>query len=170
MLKLLIATQPDDYSLLANFIIAFLITLFVTGIFAFIGFVFPTHRILPNRYYRLKNVKALTTISNILGVKYFKYLLLIAFWGTKKNKTKYFNGTKKGLTNFVYQTKQSEFGHFAALVILLILSIGLLLQGYLLLVSIITIINIIGNFYPILLQRQHRIRVDRIRNSFKTPI
>ncbi|WP_394330522.1 hypothetical protein [Psychroflexus sediminis] len=42
---------------------------------------------------------------------------MFVFWGKKKNKQKYFDGTKSGLENLDYQTKQSEFGHLAALVV-----------------------------------------------------
>ncbi len=167
IMKILFASEPTDLSTLQNFIISFLLTLFITGIFAFIGFTYPSHKILPSRYYTIKNTKRLSFISKILGVKYFKYLLLFAFWGKEKNRKKYFNGTKQGLKNFVFQTKQSEFGHLAAFIVILILSVILLIHGYFFLVSTITVINIIGNLYPVILQRTHRIRIDNITRNIK---
>jgi hypothetical protein len=161
----LISSQPRQLSLTEQVVIAYLLTLFVTGVFAFVGFAYPTSRLLPNAYYKIKNPRALNRTFKILGVKYFQALLLLTFWGTKKNRIKYFNGTKAGLNNFIYQTKQSEFGHFAAFIIITALSLILLVYGYSLLVLFITIINIIGNLYPIILQRSHRIRIEKITSS-----
>lgn len=162
LMRILISTEPKEYGFGLTFFFAFLLTLYITGIFAFLGFAYPTNKVLPKSYYKLKNPKILVKISRILGVKYFQMLLMLAFWGTKKNRKKYFNGTKSGLKNFIFQTKQSEFGHFAALIGISILSIILIPRGYYSLVIIMTIINIIGNLYPILLQRLHRVRISKI--------
>ncbi|MBQ0787615.1 MAG: hypothetical protein KBT69_08950 [Oceanihabitans sp.] len=167
IMKILLASEPSDLSTLQHFIIPFLFPLFITGIFAFIGFAYPSHKILPSSYYTIKNPKRLNYISKILGIKYFKFLLLFAFWGKEKNRKKYFNGTKQGLKNFVFQTKQSEFGHIAALIVILILSIILQMHGYFFLVGIITVINILGNLYPVILQRTHRIRIINITRNIK---
>lgn len=43
-----------------------------------------------------------------------------------------------------------------------VLSIPIALWGYWEVVLWLTIINIIGNFYPIILQRAHRIRIQRL--------
>lgn len=162
LLRTLTNTEPNVYSAISILIIAFLLTLYITGIFAFTGFAFPTHRVLPKSYYEIKNDNILINLNNMLGVKYFKYLLLLFFWGRKKNRKNYFNGTKNGLQNFIFQTKQSEFGHFGAFVIITITSIFLLAYGYLFLVIVMTLINIIGNGYPIILQRMHRLRIEKI--------
>ena len=158
----LIASKPSEFSTFEALIISFLFTLFVTGIFAFIGFAYPSSNILPDRYYKIKNPLILKWIYKVLGIKYFRLLLLFAFWGRKNNRKKYFNGTKKGLKNFIFQTKQSEFGHLGAFIVILISSIILLVHGYVFLVIITTLINIIGNLYPIILQRSHRIRIEKM--------
>jgi hypothetical protein len=156
------SSEPDELSNFEGVVISFLLTLYITGVFAFIGFAYPTNRILTDAYYKIKNPKKLNYVSKVLGVKYFKILLLIAFWGWKKNRKKYFNGTKKGLQNFVFQTKQSEFGHLGAFLVILISSVILLVYGYTYVVSIMTLINILGNVYPVILQRMHRARVQRL--------
>ncbi len=60
--------------------VAFLVNLFVTGVFAFPGFVFPTHRLLGKSYYKLRNTKLLQRIYRIMGVSVFRKLLLVLFW------------------------------------------------------------------------------------------
>lgn len=154
--------QNEWMSMELNILWAFLLNLFVTGVFAFTGFAYPTHKILPDVYYKIQNETLLKNWYKILGVKYFRIGLILAFWGSKKNRKKYFNGTKSGIQNFIYQTKQSEIGHLLAFVVLLMLSIILTIDQQLQLAAFTFIINFIGNFYPIVLQRHHRIRISRL--------
>jgi hypothetical protein len=165
LIRYLTLNKPNEFSIPETVVISFLLTLFITGIFAFIGFAYPTNRLLPESYYKIKNSKLLEYLYKLLGLKYFKTILLITFWGKKNNRKKYFNGTKKGLNNFIYQTKQSEFGHLGAFLLILICSIILLFSRLYLIVLIMTLLNIIGNVYPIILQRFHRIRIEKIKNG-----
>lgn len=156
--------SPSDFSFQLVVILAFLLNLFITGVFAFTGFVYPTNKILPNSYYSIKNPNALNKLYNLIGVEYFKILLLITFWGKEKNKKKYFNGTKSGLINFDFQTRQSEFGHFGAFVVILLVSIVLLSNGHKMAFLLTSIINVLSNFYPIILQRKHRMTIQKLTN------
>jgi hypothetical protein len=156
------ASNSDGFKLVEVLVISFLLCLYVTGIFAFVGFVFPTHRIIPQNYYQLKDPDRLVRIYDSLGLNYFKNMLLFLFWGRRKNKTKYFNGLRSGIENFRYKTKQSEFGHLAALISILIISVMLFWKGYVLLTIWMNILNLFGNLYPILLQRYHRMRIEKL--------
>lgn len=158
-----ILTRPEqEFPFTIDFIFAFLFTLYGTGIFAFAGFSYPTSKLIGSTYYKLKNPKRLKTVYTLFGVKYFKYLLLLFFWGTKKNRKKYFNGTKTGLKDFIYQTHQSEFGHLGALILLVITSSLLVWRGYFEMSLIVSAVNFVGNLYPIILQRYHRIRIEKL--------
>ncbi|EPR66478.1 glycosyl-4,4'-diaponeurosporenoate acyltransferase CrtO family protein [Cyclobacterium qasimii] len=148
-----------------SFFLAFLINLCVTGVFAFPGFVFPTHRLLPSSYYAIKNPSKMMKWYRILGVKYFQKLLMLFFWGRKANRKKFFDGTKKGLKNFNYLSRQSEFGHMGPFIMILLVAILLLPSSYFLLVFFIVLINFIGNLYPVILQRYHRIRIGKILSN-----
>jgi hypothetical protein len=158
----LMSSEPTSLSGGQDILVAFLLTLFLTGIFAFPGFAYATSRLLPDRYYRLKNPKYLKQIYSLLGVKYFKVVLLFVFWGAKKNKQKYFDGTRRGFKNLIYQSKQSEFGHLGALLAILVATCFLLFERYFMLAAIVMLINVVGNLYPIVLQRHHRLRVERL--------
>lgn len=162
VMRYLLTADSVSFSTIEALITSFIISLFTTGIFAFVGFVYRTHKLLPKAYYQTKNASVLNRTYNALGVKYFRILLMFAFWGTRKNRAKYFNGKRSGFSNFIYQTKQSEFGHFGALLLITALSITLLSYGYIKLFAFTTIINVIGNFYPIILQRKHRLRIQEI--------
>ena len=161
LLKQVLNLPPESIDIKQAFWVAFLFCLFITGTFAFVGFVFPTYKILPDRYYHIKSPKILLKIYSLLKVNIFKKALLLAFWGKKKNRNRYFNGNKSGIKQFIENTKQSEFGHLAAFIALSSLSI-LLIYNEFWLTSIITLfINLIGNFYPVLLQRFHRSRITK---------
>ena len=158
-------TAPSELELFEVMAVAFLINLFITGIFAFVGFVFPTNRLLGDNYYQIKNATRLNGLYVVLKVELFRKLLLFFFWGRGKNRTEYFNGTRQGLTNFIYQSRQSEFGHLLAFVSIGVVCLFLIFFKHYQVVIAATGINIIGNLYPIILQRKHRIRIDRILSS-----
>lgn len=167
MTRWLLLTDSESFNWMEAFVISFLLTLFVTGVFAFIGFAYPTHQVFPASYYQIKNPKLLKISCRILGVKYFRAALLFFFWGRGGNPKKFFNGTKEGLDDFIYQTKQSEFGHTGAFIVILLLSVVLLSHGYVFSFWVMSAINVIGNLYPVLLQRSHRLRVERMRRSIR---
>lgn len=162
LMNSLLASDPGSFGFSESFVVAFLLTLFITGVFAFPGFAYPTHQLIGHRYYKLKNQDKLKQVYSIMGVKYFRIFLLFVFWGRNKNRKKYFNGTRTGLQNFVYQSKQSEFGHLSAFVSIVLVNIILLMHRYYTLFIMVMVINIIGNLYPIILQRFHRLRIDKL--------
>lgn len=162
LLRHLYYSSPIDFRFGESVLIAFLITLFITGVFAFPGFVFPTSNVMPKSYWTPKNKNQLNSIFSALGVNTYKSIIVLLFWGRKANQKKYYNGTRKGLEDFNFQTKQSEFGHLCAFILIIFVSILLLVKGYFLLVFLMALINIIANLYPIILQRHHRIRIYRL--------
>lgn len=163
LLKISERIAPDQLSWLGAMALAFVINLFVTGIFAFPGFVFPTGQLLPRAYYQVRNPQMLDRVYRLWGVHYFRKMLLFGFWGKDKNRKKYFNGTKKGIPQFDYQTRQSEFGHLGAAVVIFFLSFVILAHGHVESFAYIHLFNVIGNFYPVVLQRKHRSAIQRLR-------
>ena len=164
LVKTLWVVEPSEYVFPIKVLLSVLLNLFITGFFAFFGFAYKTNRILGTNCYRINNPKFITKLSILLKVQYFKKFLLLVFWGKKKNRQKYFDGTKLGLDNFDFQTRQSEFGHIAALIIIQIVAFLLLIKGHKTIAFVTTLINFFSNFYPVILQRNHRMNVTRIRN------
>jgi len=148
-----------------QFALAFLLNLFITGVFAFTGFVFPTSKLLPTSYYRIYNPSLLKKSYSFLFVSVFRKALLLFFWGSQKNRKKYFKGTKSDINNLIFQSKQSEFGHFMAFVLLFFMSFTFANQGLAFAFLMSMLINFIGNFYPVLLQRHHLMRINRIKKQ-----
>jgi hypothetical protein len=167
MLKTLWLTAPSEFSLSIKLLLSFLFNLFITGIFAFMGFAYNTHRLLPAHYYRIKDRDRLSGLFKLMRVEYFRKFLLLLFWGKAKNRRKYFDGTRSGMENFDIQTRQSEFGHLGALVVIQLCALMMLIQEHYLMAFATTALNFISNFYPVILQRNHRIQIERIKNLEK---
>lgn len=144
-------------------LIAWLINLFITGVFAFTGFAFPTQRLLPQSYYFVKNPKRLKKMYRWLRVDMFRNALLATVWRNKKQRKGFFNGRKDGIRNLEIQSKKAEFGHLIPFLILAVLSIYFMTLGEVCLGVLTLFINLLGNGYPILLQRHHRLRIQRLR-------
>ncbi len=164
ILKTLWFVEPSELVLSIKILLSVLLNLFITGFFAFFGFAYKTNQILGENYYRIKNPKLISKLYKLLKVEYFKKFLLLVFWGKKKNRLKYFDGTKLGLENFDFQTRQSEFGHLAALIVIQITVVFMLIKGHYAIAFLTTLLNIISNGYPVILQRNHRVSITRIRN------
>ena len=152
---------PEEFSLVAIIVIAAVLNILLLGTIAFLGFVYPTHVLLSKRYYKIKNPETLNVWYKWLGVEMFRLFLLNTFYRKKDNK-KYFNGSKAGILAFDYNTKQSEFGHLIALIVVSALSLVVLVQGHTLAFLWMLLFNILLNLYPVILQRKHRIIIERL--------
>ena len=93
---------------------------------------------------------------------------MLTYWGKDKNRKKYFNGSRAGLQNFIFQANQSEFGHLMAFSAIFLVTLLLLYKSLFIAAFITTVINIIGNLYPVILQRYHRVRTDLILQKLRT--
>ena len=107
-------------------VVAWLLNLFITGIFAFAGFAFPTQKLLPNAYYQIYQPQTLVKAYKFLGVELFRKMLLATLWKSKKQRKKYFNGKKNGIENLIEQSMKSEFGHLIPFLLISLISIYLL--------------------------------------------
>lgn len=148
------------------FFVACLINLFITGFWAFLGFAYPTHKLLPQRYYNQINLKKVTKWYKLLKGELFRLFLLSTFWKGKKQRAKYFNGKSSGIDEMIYQSKQAEFGHLAAFLLILIGCILLSIENYWKTIMICTLINVFFNFYPVLLQRYLRGRILKMKKRY----
>ncbi len=140
--------------------LAVLMNLFVTGTFAYAGFIYPTERLLTSSYYKITNFSLQKKVYKFLRVNVFRKFLLATVWRKKEAQKKYFDGTKNGIDNLNEQSKKSEFGHLIPFVILIVLSAYWFVLGKWKIALVTTVINVFFNFYPIILQRHHRLRIQ----------
>lgn len=157
--------ETDSWLLLI--FIAWVINMFITGIFAFAGFALPTQLLLPKSYYKIHQPKILQKVCDILRIDLFRKFLLATVWRNKNQRKKFFNGKKDGIALLEEQSMKSEFGHIIPFIILNIVGIYLITTGLIKLGICCLIINFIGNFYTIPLQRHHRMRIQALRERRK---
>jgi hypothetical protein len=148
------------------------INMFVTGGFAFPGLVLPTQRLLPATYYRVHRPRRVNWLYEHMGGKLFRQFLLMTFWRSKEKRATYFNGRASGLNHLREQTMKAEVGHAIPFLLLTAAAVyvGFGYQKWELAAWIFGF-NILGNLYPVLLQRNHRTRLERLLNrSARKPI
>lgn len=153
----------DNPSWITQLIFALIFNLFITGVFAFAGFVLPTEKLMPSKYYEIKDAKKINFWFKKLKGEWFRNFLLKTVWRKKTAQKKFFDGTISGINNFEVQTQKSEFGHLIPFVIISLLCVYFAMRGFWWAVFFTTLVNVIFNFYPILLQRHHRGRLARLK-------
>ena len=153
--------ETDSFGLLL--FLAWIINLFITGVFAFPTFAFPTHKLLPASYYTIRDFNIIKRLYQNFKVDWFRKFLLATLWRNKKQRKGFFDGTREGIEHLEVQSSKAEFGHLLPFIILTVVSIYLLIIGQFVLGIMCMLINIIGNFYPILLQRHHRMRIQLLK-------
>ena len=147
--------------------LGWVVNMYITGIFAFAGFALPTQKLLPESFYKINQPKKLKSLFKKLKGEWFRKFLLATVWRSKAQQAKYFDGTLSGIEHFETQSKKSEFGHLFPFIILTPVGIYLIIKGLVAFGVATLVFNILGNFYPILLQRHHRMRIDVLRRRMK---
>ncbi len=147
--------------------VAWVLNMFVTGIFAFAGFALPTEKLLPAAYYEVRNPHRLRAIYGALGVGAFRKFLLATLWRGRARRKNYYEGTKSGIAHMARQSMKAEFGHLIPFLILCVLSVYLAQLVSMRLGVLALLINLLGNLYPVLLQRHHRMRIQALARRYK---
>jgi hypothetical protein len=158
----ILTDQPSNIS--ARFLDSVFINLFVTGFFTIV-YAFPAYRLFPDKYYRISNPGLLKSFCKIIRIDLFKALLLHTIWRKKQNRKYYFNGLRTGFENFERTTKEGEFAHSLGFCIVMILTIIIGLKTEVLFALMILFINVLFNFYPFILQRFHRMRLEELKKN-----
>jgi len=160
-----IIQRTDINTFSAIIIQAILVNLFITGIFL-IGYAVPLNKILPNSYYTSVESQLFVSIYAIMKIELFRKIMRLTFWRPRHNKRHFFNGRKSGLNEFEKNTRISESGHTFAFVTIIAVSLFIGSAGNSYLAIIITFINIVFNLYPAMLQRYHRLRLQKIYHFY----
>jgi len=161
LVERLLDNQPSDFS--SRFIDAIFINLFVTGIFTIV-YSFPVYRLLPSGYYKINNPRLLKSWGQIIRIDLFKKLLTKTIWNKNQNKKYFFSGYRNGFNDLDIATRKSEFGHFIGFYVVMILTLLIGFKTHYAIAIMIFIVNIFFNFYPFMLQRFHRMRMNEIKN------
>ncbi len=161
LIERLINNPPTEF--LSSLQEAVFVNLFVTGIFTIV-YSFPVYKILPTAYYQIKKSERLKSILKTIRIDLFKKLLTATIWKKNQNKKYFFTGSRNGFDHLEIATMKSEFGHFAGFCIVMTLTIFIGIRTNYIIAIMILIVNIIFNFYPLMLQRSHRLRLNEIKH------
>ena len=144
-------------------LLAVFFNLSVTGCFAFAVFGTSIEKLLPASYYQVKNPKRFNAWFKKLGSEYYRKFLLATVWRKKEMQKDFFDGTINGILNFEAKTKKSEFGHLFPFFILTFICVYFVMRNLYWAALVAMFINVIFNFYPVVLQRHHRSRTARLK-------
>lgn len=111
--------------------------------------------------------RLLKICGRIIQIDLFKKLLIRTIWNRKQNEKYFFSGFRNGFSDLEITTMKSEFGHFIGFCIVMILTIIIGIKAGFLQAILILIINIFFNFYPFMLQRFHRLRLNELKGRFR---
>jgi glycosyl-4,4'-diaponeurosporenoate acyltransferase len=89
------------------------------------------------------------------------WYLFPVFW------TESMGSSKDGFSDLEIASMKSEFGHFFGFCTVMIITIIIGIKASFLQAILILIVNIFFNFYPFMLQRFHRLRLNELKSRFR---
>ena len=112
-------------------------------------------------YYTEKSWEHRGKIYESFGINFFRKILVWIGWEKLNKKANPIEKNTEALMHLHYKTKQSEFGHIIILIIVLGSNIYVAFKFGVVQSLWLLILNVLLNFYPILLQRYNRPRIER---------
>ena len=119
---------------------------------------------LASTYYNEKGWEQKGKIYELIGINYFRKLLVLIGWEKVIRKSNPIEKSTATLVNLHHQTKKSELGHLIIWYIVLGFTVFVAFQFGVLKSIWLLILNILLNLYPVLLQRYNRPRIQRAIN------
>jgi len=116
---------------------------------------------LTSNYYATKQWENGGRIYRYIGVNLFRKILVWIGWEKLNKKTNPVEKSLNSLSALEYGTRQSEFGHLVIFMIVLVITVFVALKFGLSKAWWLLGLNLILNFYPIILQRYNRPRLKR---------
>ncbi len=118
-------------------------------------------------YFKDKNWEQKGKIYEQLGIHFFRKLLVIVGWEKLNKKENPIKNNLAALVHLEYRTKQSELGHLIIFFIVGGFSIYVAIRYSFSASGWLIFLNLLLNFYPILLQRYNRPRLQRAIQIFQ---
>ncbi|GGE39206.1 hypothetical protein EV200_107112 [Pedobacter psychrotolerans] len=110
-------------------------------------------------------------ISNKIGLGIFKWLVQNSFFKYFNPKLSIKKQIKPGeLDQLRNEMTTAEIGHLIAFGFVMIFACVMIFKGKFLFALIITIVNILMNLYPSLLQQENKRRIDQFKNKMNSKI
>lgn len=112
-------------------------------------------------YYEQKKWEEKGKVYELLGIHFFRKLLVLIGWEKLNKKANPVDKNTKALLHLHYRTKQSELGHIIIFFVVLGFTVYVAFTFGILKAMWLVLLNIVLNLYPILLQRYNRPRLER---------
>ena len=115
---------------------------------------------LPQKYYAMKRFEKDGRIYEFIGVRYFKRLVAkgpLAMLASIR-----FQGKRALLDHLYQETLWGEAVHLVMFLIILGLALYSLLRRWYDVVTYLMVCNTVVNFYPVILQRYNRFRIEKV--------
>ncbi|MDR7211004.1 hypothetical protein [Flavobacterium piscis] len=120
-----------------------------------------------SNYYKTKDWENKGKIYETFGINLFRKLLVLVGWEKLNKKSNPVKNDLEALLLLEYRTKQSELGHLIIFFIVFGFTIYVSLKFTFVASLWLLFLNVILNFYPILLQRYNRPRLQRALELFR---
>jgi hypothetical protein len=120
-----------------------------------------------SNYFKEQNWEQKGKIYEQLGIHLFRKLLVIVGWEKLNKKENPVKNNLAALAHLEYRTKQSELGHLIIFFIVGGFSIYVAIRYSFSASAWLIFLNLVLNFYPILLQRYNRPRLQRAIQIFQ---
>jgi hypothetical protein len=122
---------------------------------------------LTSSYFNTKKWEKGGNIYQFLGVNFFRKLLVWIGWEKLNKKVNPVIKNLNALKHLEYGTRQSEFGHLIIFFIVLPINLYVIVSYGFVNSLWLLILNLILNFYPIIVQRYNRPRLKRAIRVFR---
>jgi hypothetical protein len=137
----------------------------ITGFFGMLNEALPLHRLFGTAFYHCVPPKWVHRLYSALGVERLRRLLCRLHYHKPEVRRQFYGGGRAGLPQLLRSTQCAECCHVLALVAMLPLLPFFIYLGRYDLAAGAAVGNLVANFYPIVLQRQHRARLLRLDTS-----
>jgi hypothetical protein len=115
---------------------------------------------LPQKYYKTKSFEKRGHIYKYVGVHYFKKLVAKGFLANLASIR--FDGKRALIDSYYRETQWGELLHLFMFVIIDLLALYALVQGWYNAILNLMFFNLLLNGYPVLLQRYNRFRLEKV--------
>jgi len=119
---------------------------------------------LTSSYFKQKPWERRGKIYELLGINFYRKLLVWIGWEKVSQKTKPVKKNTKTLIHLYHETKHDELGHLIILIIVIGFNIFVAFKFGVLNSLWLFVLKILTNLYPVLLQRYNRPRIERAIN------
>lgn len=120
-----------------------------------------------SKYYKIKEWEKDGELYHFLGINIFRKILVFIGWEKINKKANPVTKSLNSLLLLEYGTKQSEFGHLVIFFIVMGINIFVAIKFGFFQSIWLLILNVLLNFYPIILQRFNRPRFKKTIDSIK---